>query len=121
MKELDIHDQQAKDRAIEVLQKKKQKKEYKLINSLLPRKGHRIWEINEKTLHVEEASYLIHKEVSWWDAIKMISNPHYKKEIQIKTGHVYISALNAENALDRYRKDKGSAVRAEQVKSLKLW
>jgi hypothetical protein len=75
----------------------KQKKEVEITytNSLIPHSGHKVWEINKETLEVKEAKF---------------SNTNYhigaknKKEIIKKNNCEYISALNKENALKKYKK-----------------
>jgi hypothetical protein len=111
MKELEHHDRESQNKAIEILKKQNEKVEYKLIDRIIPNKGHRVFEIDEKTLTVSEANYNLQKQISWWDALRMVANPNYKKEIQVKKNCSYVSALNADSALDRYKKGKGSSKR----------
>ncbi len=61
------------------------------------------------TLGVSLASYVEKKDITWNEALKFIKNG-YKKDVLIKKGCVYISALNKHSALDRFRKEKGSAI-----------
>lgn len=56
--------------------------------------GHRVFEINEKTLDCSEAKY--ETEVHY--------NAPNKRKIIIKEGYVYICALNSKNALKKYHK-----------------
>ena len=57
--------------------------------------GHRVFEINERTLDCSEAKY--ETEVHF--------NAPNKRKIIIKEGCVYICALNSKNALKRYKRD----------------
>lgn len=80
---------------IEISVTQKQQKGNKLIGKIVPHNGHKMWEINTQTLEVKQVKY---------------SNATYspygetKKEIIIKQGCVYISALNEKNALKKYKK-----------------
>jgi hypothetical protein len=73
----------------------KQQKEVKhtFIGDILPHTGHVIWEINDITLTVEKAQFAK-------TTFQMFGEN--KKEIIVKKGHSYISALNAKNALKKY-------------------
>lgn len=116
MKELDNQDLFTRNTSIEVLQKKRQKQEYKLIDRIVPNKGHRVFEINEVTLEIAEATHRVQKQITWWDALRMIENPNYKKEIQVKKDCIYISALNAKSAMRRFIEGKGSSIRVKESK-----
>lgn len=89
MKELDVKIQ------IEESVKQKKQVEHELIGKIIPYEGHTIWEINKETGAIERAKF---------------SNATYnyigenKKEIIVKQGHEYVSALNKKNALRKYKK-----------------
>lgn len=89
MKELD-----AKIRIEESVKQKKQV-EHELIGKIIPHEGHTIWEINKETGAIKKAKF---------------SNATYnfmgenKKEIIVKQGYEYVSALNRKNALRKYKK-----------------
>lgn len=91
MKELELTNKQQ----IEVSVKQKKKIEHELIGKIIPFEGHTIWQINKETLEVEKAKF---------------SNTTYvvgivnKKEIIIKDGFAFVSALNKRNALRKYKK-----------------
>jgi len=93
---------------IESIVKKKKDVEYKLVNSIKPLRGHKVWEINLTTMKINEASFVIRKNITWQQALRFIKNG-YSKDIKIQKNCVYISALNKHSALDRFAKDKGSA------------
>lgn len=93
MKELDLKSND-KDN-IEISVKKKQEKEYTLIGNIVPHEGHTIWEINKETLEVTKAKFLT------TDYYMFGEN---KKEIAVKQDCAYVSALNKQNALDKYKK-----------------
>ena len=77
-----------------------------------------MFEINELTLEVNEAEGVKRNYITWEDAIKSM-NGSYTKEILIRKGCVYISALNKESAIKRYFKNKGSAIIISQGLKLK--
>jgi len=94
MKELQI---KVKDQT-EVSIKKKQKIERELVYTLNPYNGHKLWEINNKTLEVKKVKY-------------STSNNYYygglnKKEVEIKRGYTYVSALNKKNALKKFHSNQ---------------
>ena len=85
---------------IEISIKQKKQIEHELINKIVPYNGHVVWEINNETLEVEKAKF---------------SNATYhfggenKKEIIVKKGYTYISALNKENALKKFKHNKNGS------------
>ena len=94
---------------IESIVKKKKDVEYKLEGSIKPFRGHQIWEINLETMEINPSSFIKRKNINWFDALRFIKSG-YSKDIQIKKNCVYISALNKKTALDRFEKEKGSAI-----------
>ena len=93
MKETNI---QNKDR-MEISIQKKQQKEKTLIGKLQPHNNHRVWEINEETLEVNEAKY---QQVSFIIG-KTIEGQN--KELITTEGFAYISALKKSTALKKYK------------------
>jgi hypothetical protein len=83
------------DTNIEVSVKQKKEVEITYTNSLIPYSGHKIWEINKETLEVKEAKF--HNKDFYLGSAN-------KKEIIKKPNCEYVSALNKENALKKYKK-----------------
>ena len=89
--------------------KQKKQVEHELIGMIVPFDGHTIWQINKETLEIEKAKF---------------SNTTYhlggenKKEIIIKDGLAYVSALNRKNALKKFKKGKlgGKEIDREPLK-----
>ena len=75
-------------------------------------------EINIKTLECNPAEFIEKKTITFEEALK-IQNGTYKSEVLKKPNHVYISALNKENALKRYHEEKGSATLPKAMFNLK--
>ncbi len=114
MKELEKLDRESEKDGIEIVQQKKKEVELRYLNSLIPNSGHSVFEINPKTLDVVEAEFEVNRTATWHEALQLMSNPDKANQILpdkllTKTGMVYISALNKENALDRFKKGKGSS------------
>lgn len=87
---------------IKIEQSVKQKKqiEHELIGKIIPHDGHIMWQINKETLEVEKAKFT--------NTTFQLFGEN-KKEILIKDGFAYVSALNKKNALRKYKKgDNGS-------------
>jgi len=73
------------------------KKELKKIGSINPQRGHKCWQINKLTNEIIEAEYFD-------DYITMFSNSYErKKKLKIKENCFYITALNKQNALKKYK------------------
>ena len=87
---------------IEFSVKKKIGIEREFIGKLLPKKGHTLFQINKETLEI--VKYVFVKRDYIYDPY----NPAQKinKEVAIKDGFAYISALNKKNALKKYLKQK---------------
>jgi hypothetical protein len=109
MKELEKHNKVIDKIQIESVIKKNQQQELKYIESIKPKSGHNLWEINLETLEVKLAEYKVEKYLTWEEAMKICQGGVVKKEVIMKINCVYLSALNAENALKRYLSGKGSA------------
>lgn len=88
MKELELKDKEK----LEVVANQQKQIEHQLVGYLMPYNGHKVWEINIETGEIAEAKY---------------SNSSYKafgenkKEIIIKDGFYYVSALNQKNAFKK--------------------
>ncbi len=78
----------------------KKKIEHEFIGKIIPHDGHVVWQINKETLEIEKAKFT--------NTTFQLFGEN-KKEIIIKDGFSYISALNKKNALRKYKKgDNGS-------------
>lgn len=95
MKELEIHLNKGVKTELSV--KKQQEVEYILEGTIKPRTGHFIWEINKETGEAKKAEYK--RDVAVFNA-KIPS-----KKLIIKDNCIYIPALNATNAKDKFLKD----------------
>ncbi len=84
----------------EVSVKQKKKIEYELISKIIPHEGHSVWQINEETLEIEKAKF---------SNVNFVVGMENKKEIIIKKGFSYISALNKKNAIKKYLKGKNGS------------
>ena len=96
MKQLNIN-QESK---IEISIKQQKQKELEFIDKIIPHDGHVIWEINKETLEVSKAKF---------------SNATYnligdnKKEIIVKQGFAYVSALTKKTALKKFKEGKNGS------------
>lgn len=110
MEQLTNHDRLTDKASTEVSVKKQVQIEYLPDGKLRPYAGHTLFEIDTKTLEVLEAEYKMEAVIDWFQAVAEMANPvRSTKEVIKRKGCVYISALNAEKALERYLKGKGSA------------
>ena len=74
------------------------KKELKLIGTLIPKRGHKCFEINTITNEISEAEF-------YEDYVSMFSSSYERKmKLKVKENCVYITALNKQNALKKYKK-----------------
>ena len=120
MKELFKSGKLSERQSIESIIKKKKEIEYKHEATIKPYKGHSVFEIDLDTLLVSPAEYVERKNIQWHEAIKFMESG-YKQDISVKKNCVYISALNAKSALERFKKDKGSATLPEGRLELKFY
>ena len=105
MKELELKT----ETKIEVSVNKKKQVEHELIGEIEMYDGHTIWQINNETLEVEKAKF---------------SNATYhfagdnRKEIIVKQGYSYVSALNKKNALRKFKQGRngGKPIDKEPLK-----
>lgn len=82
---------------IEVNVKKEKEVQYELIDKIIPYNGHTVWEINKQTLEIKKAE--------WYNTNYVIGGEN-KKELVVKKGYAYVSALNEKNALKKYKSGK---------------
>ncbi len=101
MKELD-QNQKIKT---ELSVKQKKQIEHELIGKIIPHEGHTIWQINKETLDVDKAKY---------SNATYVYGAENKKEIIIKGGFAYVSALNKKNALRQYKKGRNGGKEADE-------
>lgn len=120
MKELDNHNKLTDKQSTEVQVKKQVQVEYLHEGAVKPMPGHRVWEINVKTLEVKEAELVTNLQITWYEAIESMNGVD-NREILKKKGYIYISALNQKQALSRYKKGKGSASLALEGKNFNIW
>jgi len=110
MKEFEKHSRDAEKQAIESIIKKKKEVELKYEDRINPHAGHILFEINEKTGEIKNADYLEKKDIGWTEAIKKMESG-FTRELVMRKNCVYISALNKESALRRWKQSRGSAIR----------
>lgn len=91
--------------AIEVAVPEEQKTQVKYLGSIIPKRGHRIWEVNTTDNSVLLAEFVTQNV----DLGKVMdgSQPRVSKKILVKQDCVYVSALNKQNALKRHLKISG--------------
>jgi hypothetical protein len=85
---------------VEISIKEKKQIEHRLIDTIFPFQGHKTWEVNNETLHIEIAKYSI---------CTYQFEGENAKEIIIKKGYTYISALNKKNALKKFIKGQNGS------------
>lgn len=78
--------------------KKKQEVEYVLEGSLKPQRGQFIWEVNELTGEIKKAEFK--------RKVAAFSAKLPPEELVMKSGCIYIPALNEKNAMKKYLKEK---------------
>jgi hypothetical protein len=79
----------------EISIKQQKQIEHELIGKIRPFEGHRLWEINNKTLEIELAKFSTVK-INWGSGVR--------KEVITMKGYSYISALNKNSALKKFNK-----------------
>ena len=120
MKELDNYDKLSEKQSTEFQVKKNVQVEYLFDGAVKPMPGHKVWEINIKTLDVKEAEVIRVTQIDWFEALGMY-NGIPKSDIIKKKGYVYISALNPSTALKRYQLCKGSASLAIESQPISIY
>jgi len=111
MKELEKFDRDINKTQIESVVKKQQQVEFKFIDTIRPQNGHILFEINEKDESIKIADHIIRKDLTWDQAIEVLNGELKIKEVVQRPGCVYISALNKESALKRYKTNRGSSIK----------
>jgi len=86
-------------------QTKQQEIEYQYQGSIMPHRNHKVWEINIRTNKIKEAEYIQDKEIIFGTNLEHLP----PRKLLMNADCVYIAALNAKNALKRYKIGKGSA------------
>lgn len=99
MKELEPHSLITKDK-IEISVKKQQEIEYVLQGTINPKKGQKVFELNEETGEIKEAKYK--SDTTVFNTLSKIT----PSKLIINADCIYIPALNAENAKKKYLKNK---------------
>lgn len=85
---------------IEIVNQQQKKNTIKFSHNLKPEKGHTLFEISLIDGSIKKADF-IKKDADYVQA--MNGNIIGKKEVLIKEGFVYISALNKKNALKKFK------------------
>jgi hypothetical protein len=89
---------------LEVKQQKKQEFKYIYQGTIVPNRGHTLYEICLKTLDVTEAKYHVQDYVfNWyWKKGDIINS---ESKVVMREGFAYVSALNIENAIKKFKKN----------------
>jgi len=85
---------------VEINVKKQQEIEHLLQGSIVPKKGHFVWEVNEETGVIKKAEYKCDT-VGYHSMVKKQPD-----KLIVNPDCVYIPALNPENAKKKYLKNK---------------
>ena len=93
MKELNADELKAAKIQIEAVQGKDQDQQFKFLQSIRKKKGHKVFELNLDTQEIQEAEFHVEKVVDLNDALRE------RRKIIIKKNCLYIQALNEKNAL----------------------
>lgn len=88
----------------EVQAKKKQRQEYKFVNSIQHQPGHILFSINTLTGEIKEAEFQKEEQITWEQAKMIKEGVGSPRKVIIEKNCVYIEALNKENALKRYKR-----------------
>lgn len=97
MKELKPIDKLAKQ---EIVAPQEKQFEQVFIGRIKPHQGHTLFEIDIETGEINKAKFES-TDVKWEDAVNGIISK--KRKVIVKTGYIYISALNEKNALKKYK------------------
>jgi len=95
-----IKDVELKSKELTELNIKLQKEDelkIKLVGSLVPHEGHKIWEIDNKTLKINEAKFI---ECDW------VFNGENRPKILMLDGFSYVCGLNKKSAIKNYKLGK---------------
>ena len=103
MKELDLTKLVKEKAKMEITQQKQQ--EYKVVyqGTIIPHRNHTLFEINPRTLEIKEAEY---------KRMDYVFNPNWRKgdkstthgDVIMTAGMAYVSAMNKQNALKKFKK-----------------
>ena len=96
----------------EVSVKKRQEIEYILQGSLKPKKGQFIWEVNQLTGEIKKAEYK--------KTVAVFGGKIPPQELIIKPDCIYIPALNAKTAKDKYDKNPNQEAYFSKIAPMKL-
>ena len=79
---------------------KDQKKEIKFLGSLIPNKGHTVFELKMETGEIFVAEFMAESAVDFVAAKegKLVR----KRKVMTKPGHIYVAALNKKNAAKHF-------------------
>lgn len=87
--------------ATAIVTRMRREKQYSLIGSLLPKRGHTLFKVNRRTWEVSEAEYQpVTYQITTWNE-KTFQEKHHRRVI-LDGGHCYVSALNKANALKHF-------------------
>ena len=87
--------------------------ELKYVGTLKPKRNHRVYEINITTLSIKEAEFETQSDFVMKNG-KIVDG--MKKKIVVNDGCVYVSAMNAENAIKKFNKKiKEKVYKLEQL------
>lgn len=118
MKELDTIS--AKKEKQETVKQQKQVQELQYVDTIYPHENHTLFKIDLKTF---KASKAMMKENDTfhlnWNWKKSDGVPKHK-EVIIEQGFAYISALNAENAIKKFKENKNGSKKNKNRQYLKL-
>jgi hypothetical protein len=93
-----IDNQQPLPEEVEIVDQKQVKKEHKLVATIVPHRGHTLWEINTATREIKPAQF----EAEFIEYRKAANGMMSKRRKVIEQpGCVYVSALNQENAMKK--------------------
>jgi hypothetical protein len=85
---------------IEISIKKQVQIEKELIGKIIPHENHTLFEINNETGEIQEATYI--PVPTFFKFGQKVKKP--KKEALVREGFSYVSAMNKKNALKKYLK-----------------
>lgn len=90
---------------MEIQVQKKQQIEKELVGKIIPHENHTVWEICLNTEKIKKATYVEKKEFINFGELSCNEN----KEILVREGFAYVSALNKKNALKKFKKNKNGS------------
>jgi hypothetical protein len=106
----------------ELTVQKQQQVERELIGHIVPHSGHRIYEINIKTLDIQEADFLKWETLHLADLLNLKNKGKTPNlEILTREGYAYVSALNKANALKKYKKGLNGSKAVSNPLPIKLF